>query len=47
MKNEALSELDGLVAIVTGDRIDGRWEASDDSGTTWRKEFDLVFERRT
>ena len=35
-----------FVATVTGNRIDGRWEASEDSGTTWRKDFDLVFERR-
>jgi hypothetical protein len=34
-----------FVATVTPDRIDGRWEASDDSGATWRKDFDLIFER--
>jgi hypothetical protein len=34
-----------FVADVGPDRISGRWEASDDRGTTWRKDFDLVFER--
>lgn len=34
-----------FVADLRPDRIDGRWEASDDGGTTWRKDFDLVFER--
>jgi hypothetical protein len=29
----------------TGDRIDGHWDASDDHGETWRKDFDLIFER--
>jgi hypothetical protein len=33
-----------FVADVGRDRITGRWEASDD-GATWRKDFDLVFER--
>ena len=32
-------------ASVGPDRIAGCWEASDDRGSTWRKEFDLVFER--
>jgi hypothetical protein len=32
-----------FIATVNGDRIDGRWEASEDSGTTWRKDFDLIF----
>lgn len=27
------------------DRILGRWEASEDAGNTWRKDFDLTFER--
>ncbi|MPZ54842.1 MAG: hypothetical protein GEU79_19310 [Acidimicrobiia bacterium] len=27
------------------DLIRGRWEASDDQGETWRKDFDLVFKR--
>ena len=36
-----------FIATVTPDRIDGRWEASEDAGQTWRKDFDLVFERRS
>lgn len=35
-----------FVANVGPDRIDGRWEASEDAGATWRKDFDLIFERR-
>ena len=35
-----------FAATVARDRIDGRWEASEDGGTTWRKDFDLIFERR-
>jgi hypothetical protein len=34
-----------FVADVGPDRITGRWEASEDRGSTWRKDFDLVFER--
>jgi len=34
-----------FIADVVPDRIAGRWEASDDRGSTWRKDFDLVFER--
>ena len=34
-----------FVADVGPTRISGRWEASDDRGATWRKDFDLVFER--
>jgi hypothetical protein len=34
------------IATVDGHRIVGRWEASDDRGTTWRKDYDLVFERQ-
>ncbi len=34
-----------FVAHVADDRIDGHWDASDDGGATWRKDFDLVFER--
>lgn len=34
-----------FVARVAPDRIRGRWEASEDQGRTWRKDFDLVFER--
>ena len=36
-----------FVATVTPERIDGRWEASEDRGRTWRKDFDLIFERIT
>jgi hypothetical protein len=35
-----------FIATVADDRIDGRWEASEDAGATWRKDFDLIFERR-
>jgi hypothetical protein len=35
-----------FIATVSEDRIDGRWEASEDFGVTWRKDFDLIFERR-
>ena len=34
-----------FVAEVAGDRILGRWEASDDQGSTWRTDFDLVLGR--
>jgi hypothetical protein len=34
-----------FTADVTPDRITGRWEASDDQGTTWRKDYDLDFDR--
>ncbi|MBB4910749.1 hypothetical protein [Actinophytocola algeriensis] len=34
-----------FVAEVAPDRIAGRWEASEDRGSTWRTDFDLVFER--
>lgn len=34
-----------FVAAVAADRIVGRWEASEDQGATWRKDFDLTFER--
>lgn len=34
-----------FIADVDKDRILGRWEASDDQGKTWRKDFDLTFER--
>jgi hypothetical protein len=33
-----------FVATVTHDRIDGHWDASDD---TWREDFDVTFERNT
>jgi hypothetical protein len=34
-----------FIADVGPDRIAGRWEASEDHGSTWRKDFDLIFER--
>jgi hypothetical protein len=34
-----------LVGRVDGDRMVGRADASEDHGATWRKDFDLVFER--
>jgi hypothetical protein len=36
-----------FVADVETDRIGGRWEMSEDQGHTWRKDFDLIFERVT
>ena len=35
-----------FVATVGADRIDSRWEASEDGGATWRKDFDLIWERQ-
>jgi hypothetical protein len=32
-------------AFVSPTRIDGRWEASEDQGRSWRKDFGLIFER--
>ena len=34
-----------IVGRVDGDRIVGQADASDDGGVTWRKDFDLIFER--
>ncbi|MBW3664958.1 MAG: hypothetical protein KY469_17830 [Actinobacteria bacterium] len=34
-----------FVATVTNGRIHGQWDASEDAGATWRKDFDLIFER--
>lgn len=34
-----------FAGTVTQDRIDARTEASEDEGKTWRKDFDLIFER--
>jgi hypothetical protein len=34
-----------FIATVESDRIVGRWEASEDLGATWRKDFDLIFQR--
>lgn len=32
-------------ADLSDDRITGAWEASEDEGRSWRKDFDLVFAR--
>ena len=34
-----------FILRVDGDRIDGRTDASEDRGATWRKDFDLIFTR--
>jgi hypothetical protein len=34
-----------FIATVESDRLVGRWEASEDLGKTWRKDFDLIFSR--
>ncbi|WP_153395327.1 hypothetical protein [Ornithinicoccus halotolerans] len=34
-----------FLAAVAPDRIEGRWEASEDGGRSWRKDFDLTFVR--
>jgi hypothetical protein len=34
-----------FICTVSDDRIEGRTEASEDEGKTWRKDFDLIFER--
>lgn len=34
-----------IIATVAEDRMHGRAEASEDFGKTWRKDFDLIFER--
>ena len=34
-----------FTAEIEPDRVLGRWEASEDAGTTWRKDFDLTVER--
>lgn len=34
-----------FIADVEQDRILGRWEASEDEGRSWRKDFDLLFSR--
>ncbi len=35
-----------FVGTVTPNRIDARTDASEDAGATWRKDFDIIFERR-
>ena len=34
-----------FTAEIEGDRIEGAWDASEDGGETWRKDFDLIFTR--
>lgn len=34
-----------IVGTIEGDRIVGHADASEDAGTTWRKDFDLIWER--
>jgi hypothetical protein len=34
-----------FIATVAPNRIDGHWDASEDGGASWRKDFDLIFER--
>jgi hypothetical protein len=34
-----------FVASVTPASIEGHWDASDDEGATWRKDFTLIFDR--
>ena len=34
-----------FIADVEPERISGRWEASEDEGRSWRKDFDLLFRR--
>ena len=34
-----------FIATVTPARIDGHWDASDDGGATWRRDFDVILER--
>jgi hypothetical protein len=36
-----------FIADITPDRIFARTEASEDAGKTWRKDFDLTYERST
>jgi hypothetical protein len=36
-----------FIGEIGPDRIAGRWEASDDQGKTWRKDFDLAYDRVT
>jgi len=34
-----------FIADIEPNQITGRWEASEDDGATWRKDFDLIFDR--
>jgi len=35
-----------VASMVDPDRIEGRWEMSEDEGATWHKDFDITFVRR-
>jgi hypothetical protein len=35
-----------LISTVESDRITSQVEASEDAGKTWRKDFDLIWERQ-
>ena len=35
-----------FIATVEPDRISGHWDASEDFGKTWRKDFDLIYDRQ-
>jgi hypothetical protein len=34
-----------FISDVETDRVVGRWEASEDQGRTWRKDYDVTYER--
>ncbi|HWB90144.1 MAG TPA: hypothetical protein VG872_13190 [Acidimicrobiia bacterium] len=34
-----------FTAVIHEDRIEAAWDASEDSGVNWRKDFDLLFTR--
>ena len=34
-----------FIATVTAARIQGHWDASDEAGSSWRKDFDLILGR--
>ena len=34
-----------FIAMVTPSQIKGHWDASDDAGANWRKDFDLILEK--
>lgn len=45
LKREDPDRFQRFVADIGPNRISGRWEASEDHGATWRKDFDLIFDR--
>ena len=48
MRNAAIGQdIQRFIADVGPNRIAGRSEASEDHGSTWRKDFDLDFEGRS